>query len=297
MDRTVARQNAASFEVWEGPGELPFGATLRGVSVASAAELTVDEPVYARIDDAAPLPAIRGVVVATRPEQLAAWLPALPPGVELEIHLDQAVALWLAEHRDLLAEHLDSVRVHQPAHEHMADAVHADVRKPAAFFAHLNLPGLRVSGLPACLAPHTTLTPHRAILTADLFDAQTGRLAISELARHHVATAYRSKSLRCRECRVSDRCDGIHVNMVRDQGLRLAAPLTGAWADEAERQLLVLHPEPLDRVGRGRPLEPAAPSRPGFADPGAPVLDPLAVVAKNKQDARRKRRLAVLQGG
>ncbi len=296
MDRTIARQNAASFDVWQGEGELPFGATMRGVSVASAAELTTDEGLYAQVADASPLPeGLRGIVVATRTEQLDAWLPALPPGAELEIHLDQPVALWLVEHREQLAANLDRVRVHQPAHEHMADAVDSDLRKPAAFFEHMALPGLRVSGLPACLAPGTTLTEPPATLSADLFDPETGRVSIRPLAREHVATSYRSKSLRCRECRVSERCDGIHVNMVRDQGLRLAVPLSGSWADEAERQLLALHPEPLDRVGLGRALEPAARSLPGFPEPAGPVLDPLAVVAKNKQDARRKRRLEVLE--
>ncbi len=296
MDRTIARQNAGTFEVWQGDGELPFGATMRGVSASRASELTADEPVYAQVADASPLrPGLRGIVVATRTEQLDAWLPALPPGVELEIRLDQPVALWLAQHREVLAANLDRVRVHQPSHEHMADGVDSDLRKPAAFFEHLALPALRVSGLPACLAPGTTLAEPPAILSADLFDPETGRVSIRPLAREHVANSYRSKSLRCRECRVSDRCDGIHVNMVRDQGLRLAAPLTGAWADEAERQLLALHPEPLDRVSLGRALEPAARSLRGFPEPAGPVLDPLAIVAKNKQEARRKRRLEVLE--
>ena len=50
-----------------------------------------------------------------------------------------------------------------------------------------------------------------------LFDPETGRIAIRELARDHVQEHYLAKSVRCKGCRVTDRCDGIHINMIRDE--------------------------------------------------------------------------------
>jgi hypothetical protein len=89
---------------------------------------------------------------------------------------------------------------------------------------------------------------------------------------------------------VEARCEGLPINMVRDQGLRLARPLEGAWADEAERQLLARWPTPPPRVRDGAPPLPPAPSLPGFAEPGGPVEDPLAHVATRLKAAREARR-------
>ena len=305
MDRTTQAIHDETWEVWqvaEGtppPAELPVGCSRLGVSVGTVADLdTLAVPVgaglYARIAEPGPLPAGDLVVVAHTPTHLETWLPDLPEGGQVDVHLTQPVALWLAEHRELLASLLDRVIVHQPTHERLQDAAANDVRHPAGFFEHLGLPGLRVSGLPACLAPGTRLVPERAVLPAALFDEDTGRLAIRPLARHHVDTHYRSKSLRCRDCRVVERCDGIHVNMIRDQGLKLAAPLTeGPWADEAEAQLAERWPTPPQRVEHGAPPVAPAPSLPGHDAPGGPVLDPLAVVARDKQRRRAARRAAL----
>ena len=89
----------------------------------------------------------------------------------------------------------------------------------------------------------------------------------------------------------------IHINMVRDQGLRQAQPLIeGAWADEAERQLTARWPEPPVRVHHGRNAQPASPSLPGFAQPDAAPADPLAVIAREvaqKAAARKAKRAAM----
>ncbi len=311
MDKTVRAQTEATYEVWDAAGssielaELPFGCTRLGVSVDRPEALaSLPRPagagLYARVAEAAPLPPGDFVVVADTPAKLDAWLPSLPAGVHLDVHLTRDVALWLIAHRELAAAAVDRIVVHQPTHEHLQDAATSDVRNPGGFFAHLAVPGLRVSGLPACLAPGTRLTSDRALLPAELFDPGTGRVGIRALARHHVDTHYRSKSLRCRGCRVTDRCEGIHVNMVRDQGLRLAQPLTdGAWADDAEAQLVARWPTPPPRVEQGAPPLGAAPSLPGYAAPSGPVLDPLAVVARDKEKKRAARRaaLAVLPRG
>ena len=77
---------------------------------------------------------------------------------------------------------LDVVRLHQPSHEFLKDAVANDVRDLKGFFTELALP-VRTSGLPACLAPGTQLAEAPKVLERKLFDPETGRIAIRELAR------------------------------------------------------------------------------------------------------------------
>jgi hypothetical protein len=173
----------------------------------------------------------------------------------------------------------------------MSAAVSQDLRDPAAFFEALQLP-IRVSGLAACQAPNTILIEAPRRLWPTLFDPETGRITIRELAKTHVSEHYLAKSARCKNCRVSDRCDGIHINMIRDQGLALARPLTeGPWADAAEQQLTTRWPTPPQRLNDGRPPEAAPLSLPGFAEPTEMVVDPLAAVAAKLQ-ARREARQA-----
>ena len=103
-------------------------------------------------------------------------------------------------------------------------------------------------------------------LRADLFE--DGRLDIRETARFHIRDGYFSKSLRCRDCVVTDRCDGAHINLLRDQGLKLLSPLVeGPWAENARAQLHAHLPQPEKRLATGRYHEPAAPSLPGYAQP------------------------------
>ncbi|MFT4979159.1 MAG: hypothetical protein ACI8S6_005069, partial [Myxococcota bacterium] len=112
------------------------------------------------------------------------------------------------------------------------------------------------------------------------------------------AEKYLARSERCRDCRLSSRCDGLHINMVRAQGLALLRPLVdGVWAEDAEAQLMARWPEPPRRVGVGRPTAPTAESLPGFPPPPEPPRDPLAIIAEKmqaRQEARRAARQAML---
>src|SRR5262249_37739149 len=124
-----------------------------------------------------------------------------------------------------------------------------------------------------------------------LFDPETGRLAIRELARTHVVHGYLAKSLRCRDCRVTERCEGAHINFLRDQGFAELQPLRdGAWAENAAAQLLTLRPTPLPRAGDGQPLQPVAPSLPGFAPPEAAPVEPLIEFAQRQRELRERAR-------
>ena len=124
----------------------------------------------------------------------------LPAGVEVEIELNQRTAPWLLSQRERVRTYLDVIRLHQPSHEFLKDAVANDVRDLKRFFTELALP-IRTSGLTACLAPGTQLVEAPKVLEKKMFDPETGRIAIRELARTHVVHGYQAKSLRCRDCR------------------------------------------------------------------------------------------------
>jgi hypothetical protein len=214
----------------------------------------------------------------------------LPTGVEVEIELNQRTAPWLLAHRERVRTYLEGVRLHQPSYEFLKDAVANDVRDPKAFFTDLALP-IRTSGVTACLAPGTRLVEAPKILEKKLFDPANGRLAIRELARSHVVHGYLAKSLRCRDCAVSTRCEGAHINFLRDQGFAQLQPLRdGAWAEEAAAQLVALRPTPLPRVRDGQPLQPVGPSLPGFAAPDAAPVEPLIEFAQKKREERERAR-------
>jgi len=316
-DRVIERQNRATWEVWSigkaneedwssyadlKPADLPFGCRYIGVEVDDLADIerlplqpgvgmhVTMQRASRRVDRdvvAGPL-----LLKANDAAQLDVLLQdgTIASGIEIEIDLNVQTSGWLLAHRELTAELLPQLRIHQPNHEFMQDSVDKDVRNPAAFFAQLDLP-IRVSGLPACLAPNTQLAEAIKVLSKKMFDPETGRIAIRELARTHVVEGYWAKSLRCRDCRINDRCDGAHINFIRDQGFAQLQPLReGAWADEAERQILELRPQVPARLRDGRPLEPVGPSLPGFAPPQAAPVEPLIELAQKARELRERRR-------
>jgi MoaA/NifB/PqqE/SkfB family radical SAM enzyme len=312
MDRVMADTTAERWEIWDVGAagwrgeELPFGARTLGLEVARLEALAqVDLPaaasLYVRSPSADPLSALapvadRGVtLVASTAAQLDAWFgddptPDVSPEISIDVALNRQTAAWLLAHRAQVAAATRALRVHQPSWESMAESAAHDVEDPRAFFLALDLP-LPVSGLPACLAPGARLVDERKILPRGLFDAETGRLGMRPLARYHVAQRYRAKSLRCADCVVNDRCEGIPINMIRSQGLKLATPLTaGPEADAARATLTARWPLAPLRLASGRPAEPAPPSLPGFTLPtGAPV-DPLATAARQRDVLREERR-------
>jgi len=311
MDRVIERQNQASWEVWwigapngtmPSVSDLPFGCRSIGVEVDDLPDveqlgIPPDTGLYVRMKrasrslDRARVPN-RLLLALREPEQLDVVLDGtpLPPGVEVEVELNQRTAPWLLSQRERVRGYLDVLRLHQPSWEFLKDAVANDVRDLKGFFTALALP-VRVSGLTACLAPGTQLVDPPKVLDRKLFDPETGRVAIRELARTHVVHGYLAKSLRCRDCVVSERCEGAHINFLRDQGFAELEPLReGPWAQNAAAQLLALRPTPLPRVRDGQPLQPVAPSLPGFAPPKAAPVEPLIEFAQRARELRERAR-------
>ncbi len=315
-DRVIERQNQASWDIWwigapdgtvPAASDLPFGCRSVGVEVddlADVEDLGVDPNVgiYVRPKRASrvvdrTIVSNRLLVALREPEQLDVVLgeTPLPAGVEVEIELNQRTAPWLLSQRERVRTYLDVVRLHQPSYEFLKDAVANDVRDLKGFFTELALP-IRTSGLTACLAVGAQLVDAPKILEKKLFDPTTGRLAIRELARTHVVHGYLAKSLRCRDCVVTERCEGAHINFIRDQGFAELQPLReGAWAENAAAQLLALRPTPLPRVRDGQPLQPVAPSLPGFEPPRAAPVEPLLEFARKTREARERARQEAAQ--
>jgi pyruvate-formate lyase-activating enzyme len=302
MDRVIEKQRAASYEIWDAEGRavdpalpLPFGASLLAVTVPHVADVDgVARPAgagaYVRTVDASPLPssAERRVYVAETAAQLDAWLASsLPDRADVDVVVSCATEDAIRRHAATLASLGDRARLVWPTHAHMAEAHEHDVRDPRAFVASLAPHGVRISGLPACLAPGATLLADRAIAEASMFDAATGRPDHRGLAQHHVARHYRGKSERCRDCAANDHCDGAHINLIRDQGLAQLTPL--APEDPMLAEVHRLQPEPISRLSNGRPLEAIAPSLPGFAMPTRFVKDPLALIAEEQMLRKAKK--------
>lgn len=314
LDETVTRQKEARFEVWdigelpEAPvalpdGQLPFGCTRVGVQVEDRAGLLraleeIPAPLRVRSVSAISLedlPAETPLeLIAVTTEQLERWIADVPEGCPhtVEVQLSADVAPWLLANAALLARHADRVRLHQPSHELLRDAREQDLRFPRRFFAALaeaTVAPLEVSGLPVCLAPGMRYREPTAVLERSLFGAESGRLQVDEVARLHVRSGYRAKSLRCRECVVEARCRGAHINLLRDQGLGILTPLGGdAEADAADARLREVFPEPLPDVAKGAPPVGASPSLPGFAAPTEAVRDPLGLIAEERLLRRRR---------
>jgi MoaA/NifB/PqqE/SkfB family radical SAM enzyme len=268
VDGHLDRLHGQRWQTWDvgadpgpWPAPLPFGCTRLGVTRSSMDELPEGLPLRARVDRVSEPPRDRDLVlVVDRPDQLDAWIDA--PGVQLDVELGRETAEWLLRHRDRVAERLDVLRLDQPGRTDLDEARARDVRDPASLFLALDLP-IRTSGLAPCQTPGARLVEPRRILRADGFDAD-GRPDLDGLARLHLREAWRVKSLRCGRCAARDRCEGIPIQMVRDQGLRLARPLVGgAWPEEAARQLRALRPHPAPGLADGRAPLPPVPPLPG----------------------------------
>jgi hypothetical protein len=311
MDDVQRARRTAAPSTWEAglveqpadlrlPSPLPLGvdrvALTLGPGVALA-DLPLPPLLTIELSASGPLPTPPPghtlVPVVTHPDALDAAL-ATAPGTPLRVVLDAAMAPALLARHGALAARLADVLLVWPAREHLREAAAGDLRDPAAFFTALALP-VAVTGLPACATPGARPVPDRPRIGWALFDAETGRIDIQGLARHHVRAGYHAKSERCADCPVSGRCKGFPINMVRAQGLRLCRPLG------PESAALIAHveatwPAPLPRVADGRPLEAPAPSLPGYPEPTGPVEDPLAVIAAQQDAARAARARARAAG-
>ncbi len=311
VDEVVQRQHEESWDVWwvgqdasAFAAPLPFGCTKLGVEVAdthAARERLIEGAgLYLRTESVEALEAWEALgpdvtLVASSPEQIAAWLGAGTSAspVQVVVELNNRLPGALLDHAASLAANRHRVHLHQPSYEQMTTAREHDIADLHGFLGTLaEATGeLTVSGLSACLAPGMRVIDAPAVLRAELFEAETGRLSIRRVARYHVEERYAAKSLRCRDCRIDSRCHGAHINYLRHAGLKTLRPLVeGPLANIAERHALERFPEPPPRLAAGAPPLPAAASLPGFAAPEGAPRDPLAVIAEAQLLKKQRRR-------
>jgi MoaA/NifB/PqqE/SkfB family radical SAM enzyme len=316
LDRSIEAQNTESWQVWwcgeEHPASaealidpLPYGCSQLGLAIESLAAIETlprraGVGFYLRVAQAEALDGVlfpsdaQHTLVAESSAHLEAWCAEQPPAnVSIAIELNESTALFVVANQQRLAAYGDQISIHQRTHEHMREAADKDIRKPRSFFEQLEHP-FRVSGLPACIVPNMRLEEQTRVLRPSMFETDTGRFNIRALSRYHIREGYYAKSSRCADCRVTDRCDGMHVNMIRAQGLGMLDPLKeGDWAEESERQLRALYPEVPLRISTGKPKEPVAESLPGFGQAPEPPEDPLVIEQRRLEEKRDARRAKV----
>lgn len=188
------------------------GAALAAAPLRDGAELELD---LARLDglpDALARRARR--VVVRREEDLAVALGL--PGVDLELPLGRATGAVV---RRALDAALERVVLRAPGRALLSESVSDDL--PPAEIAALAATGVRVEGVPRCLAPGARPLP--ALLDAGDLDGRGG-LDLFAFAERWVRDGCRARSLRCAGCAEAARCEGAHLNTVRALGFGWMQP-------------------------------------------------------------------------
>ncbi|MGH7436948.1 MAG: radical SAM protein [Polyangiaceae bacterium] len=146
---------------------------------------------------------------------------------EVCVDLTQEAAAWL-ETFDAAALPA-RLALRQPSYERLSEAATHDVDlRP--FFARLPeaFRGVPVEGVPACILGRS---PRERPATLDTtMRTAAGKLEIFRYTRRYIHDRYRTKSLRCRDCSETSRCDGMHVNFVRAHGYKVMEPLISSGA-------------------------------------------------------------------
>lgn len=235
---------------------------LNGVEAKKAAPRTLDQ----RIKDAS---ITRGWIVApslTRAREVIAQQPAL---TELELELGSLAGLFDALQNDQLegrrvtavhvqaAHEADALLAHggafevvlaltkeneawlhalttpsprlvlrQHTHERLTESAASDVDL-RAFFTKFTHP-VPVIGVPSCVLPHA---PREEPPTLDAsMLAPEGGLEIFRFTRRHIESGYMTKALRCKQCRYTAHCSGMHINYVRAHGYGVMQPVLATEA-------------------------------------------------------------------
>jgi pyruvate-formate lyase-activating enzyme len=138
---------------------------------------------------------------------------------EIEVPLGRATA---ALARRALEAAGDRVILRTPGRSLLSEALTADLPPlDAAALAG----SARAEGIARCIARRAERLP--PVLDADVLGPR-GKLDLLAWADRWVRDAYRTKSLRCRECLDAPACDGAHVNVVRAHGFGWMRPTSPA---------------------------------------------------------------------
>ncbi len=160
----------------------------------------------------------RRVTRATaRTSAQARALLSLPHPFEVRVDLTRDTGPWLLA-LDVVPSRL---ALRQPTYERLTEAAEHDLDL-RAFFAGFPHP-VPVDGVPACVSGRAPREGRRVLDTAMM--TADGKLEIFRYARRYILEGYRTKSLRCGDCRENARCAGMHINHVRAHGYAVMQPL------------------------------------------------------------------------
>ncbi|MBM4343265.1 MAG: radical SAM protein [Deltaproteobacteria bacterium] len=198
-------------------------AALPEVGFAQAA-LTLALPGVAEVPAfvaASPRPLAR-CLLAGADQLQAALAGAVAAPTAIEVRLDRAVAQWLLAHRSAWAGAQDRLVAALPNHETLSASKDGDP-DPATLRA-IAAAGVRLKNVPRCVAGAAVEPGDHGVLDAAMLDA-AGDLDLDKYVAHYTAAEYYAKSVRCGLCAHTDRCQGLHINYVRNVGLGLLSPL------------------------------------------------------------------------
>jgi MoaA/NifB/PqqE/SkfB family radical SAM enzyme len=180
-----------------------------------------------------------GVAEATRPDGLfagrtitraiahsaaqAAALLAFDAAFEVVVELTRETGAWLLGLPEIPAR----LALHQPSYERLTEADERDLDL-RAFFTAFTHP-VPVEEVPACISGRAP-RPRRRVLDTAMMTTD-GKLEVFRYTRRYILEGYRTKSLRCRDCRENARCDGMHINHVRAHGFQVMVPIEAAAAE------------------------------------------------------------------
>ena len=150
----------------------------------------------------------------------AAALLAANLDLEVVVELNRETGDWLLG----LPEAPARLALRQPSYERLTEAAERDLDL-RTFFELFAAP-VPVEEVPACITGRAP-RPRRRVLDTAMMSAD-GRLEVFRYTRRYILDGYRTKSLRCRDCREDARCDGMHINHVRAHGYQVMAPLAPA---------------------------------------------------------------------
>ncbi len=154
---------------------------------------------------------------------------AVDGAFEVTIDLTRETAAWLLS----LPAVPPRVALRQPNYERLTEASANDVDLRDFFgrFAHLGQ-DVPVDNVPACILGRPPREAPRVLDTAMM--TPEGRLEIFRYTRRYILEGYRTKSLRCTECRHVEGCAGMHINYVRAHGYGVMQAVIGASPGHAD---------------------------------------------------------------
>jgi MoaA/NifB/PqqE/SkfB family radical SAM enzyme len=179
---------------------------------------------YAGLADALKPPgALAGHTLARVTAHTAAQateLLALDGSFEVLVLLTRETGQWLLS-LPVGSSTLARLALRQPSYERLTEADEHDLDLRDFFTRFTSV--VPVEDVPACLSGRAPRPAPRTLDTAMM--EEDGKLEVFRYARRYILGGYRTKSLRCRDCRENATCEGMHINHVRAHGYQVMSPI------------------------------------------------------------------------